>query len=115
MKIYATSAELKAKARESLAGHYLSFAGVFITLYVLQYLIVVPSGILELPQPFGIIFYYGLNFVLELFFAIFKVGLTLIFLSNATHQPVFSNSVFTGFWHSPIKAMQIQCLPSLLL
>lgn len=115
MKVYATSAELKARARGALTGHYLSCVGAYVTLMVMQYVITVPGALLDVKPPLGIILYYGLNFLLDLFFAIFKVGIACMFLSNACGHPINANTIFTGFWNSPGKAMQIQCFPSLLL
>lgn len=115
MKKYATSAALKARARQSLLGHYLTLSGAFITLGLLQYIIVVPSSLMHAAPPFGMILYYAANFCLELFFAIFQVGITYMFLSNACGQHIHSGSLFTGFWNNPGKAIQIQLVPSLLL
>lgn len=115
MKIYASSAALKAKARGALSGRYLTFVGTFITLTFLQYVITVPNAVLQLKPPVSIILYYGLSFLIEVFFGIFKAGLAYMFLSNACGQYVNSQSIFSGFMHGPGKAMQIQCWPSLLL
>ncbi len=115
MKNYATSADLKARARGALLGHYLPLSGAFISLALLEYIIVVPSALAQIAPPFGLILYYAVSFGIQIFFAIFKVGLAYLFLSNACGQPVFAGGVFTGFWHNPGKAMQIQLFPSLLL
>lgn len=115
MKKYATSAALKARARQSLLGHYLTLSGAFITLGLLQYIIVAPSSLMQAAPPFGMILYYAASFCLELFFAIFQVGITYMFLSNACGQHINSSALFTGFWNNPGKAIQIQLVPSLLL
>lgn len=115
MKKYATSAALKARARESLLGRYLTFSGVFVTLGLLQYIITVPSSLMQAMPPWGMILYYAGTFCLELFFAIFQVGIAYLFLSNACGQYVNSGGLFTGFWNSPGKAVQIQLVPSLIL
>jgi len=49
------------------------------------------------------------------FFGIFQVGITGLFLSNSCHQPVYAGGIFSGFWHEPLKAIQIQLVLSLLL
>lgn len=115
MKTYTSSADLKARARGALTGHYLTLSGAFITLGILQYFIVAPSSLLQLSPPTGIILYYAANFALDLFFAIFQVGIAFLFLSNACGQPVNSGGLFTGFWNNPGKAIQIQLVPSLIL
>lgn len=115
MKKYATSAALKARAREALLGRYLTFSGVFITLALLQYIIVVPNSLMQAVPPWGIILYYGASFCLELLFAVFQVGITYMFLSNACGQYVNSGGLFTGFWNNPGRAVQIQLVPSLIL
>ena len=43
------------------------------------------------------------------------VGITGLFLSNSCHQPVYAGGIFSGFWHEPLKAIQIQLVLSLLL
>lgn len=115
MKNYASSAALKSRARQSLLGHYLTLSSAFITLGLLQYVIVIPTSLLQTAPPFGMILYYAASFCLELFFAIFKVGITYMFLSNACGQHINSSALFTGFWNNPGKAIQIQLIPSLLL
>lgn len=115
MKKYATSAALKARARQSLLGHYLTLSGAFITLGLLEYIIVVPSSLMQITPPIGMILYYAASFCLELFFAIFQVGLAYMFLSNACGQHINSGNLFTGFWSNPGKAIQIQLVPSLIL
>lgn len=115
MKKYATRAALKANAREALMGKYFTFAGAFLALWLLQYIITVPPAMMQLFPPVGIFLYYGANFVLQLFYAIFKVGLAFLFLSNACGQRVNMTGVFTGFGHTPGKTMAIQLFPSLLL
>lgn len=115
MKNFATSAVLKARARQSLLGHYLTLSGAFITLGLLEYIIVAPPSLMQLSPPIGMILYYGASFCLELFFAIFQVGIAYMFLSNACGQYFNSGSLFTGFWNNPGKAIQIQLIPSLIL
>lgn len=115
MKTYTSSAALKARARDALTGHYLTLSGVFITMAILQSFIVAPSSLLQTAPPVGIILYYAANFALDLFFAIFQVGIAFLFLSNACGQPISSGGLFTGFWNNPGKAIQIQFVPSLIL
>lgn len=115
MKKNATSAELKARARASLIGHYLSLSGAYLLLIILQYFIIVPDTLLQISPPAGMLVYYAANFLIEVFFGIFKSGIAFLFLSNACGQTVSSSGLFTGFWRSPGKAMQIQLVPSLLL
>lgn len=115
MNHYASSASLKARARQSLLGHYLTFSGAFITLWILQYVIVVPANLMQLSPPFGMVFYYAGTFCLELFFAIFQAGLAFMFLSNACGQHVSSGSLFSSFWGNPARVIKIQLVPSLLL
>lgn len=115
MKKYATRTELKAQARGMLLGHYLPLAGAFLSLTLLQYIITIPPELSQLQAPLGPILYLGANFLLQLFFGIFNVGLAFLFLSNACGQPVYASGIFAGFWHNPLKAMQIQLVPSLLL
>lgn len=115
MKNHASRAFLKAKAREALMGHYLTFSGAFILLFLMQYIAVIPTSLTNISPPVGTILYYGLNFGLELFYAIIRVGLAYLFLSNACGQRVAMNGIFMCFWNSPGKAVRIQFLPSLLL
>ncbi len=115
MNHYATSAALKARARQSLLGHYMTFSGAFIMLGILQYVIVVPSALMQTVPPFGMILYYAASFCLELFFAVFHVGIAFMFLGNACRQYVNSGSLFTGFWNNPGRIVRIQLVPSLLL
>lgn len=115
MKNYATAAALKARARQSLLGHYMTLSGVFIMLGILQYIIVVPSSLMHAYPPVGMILYYAASFALELFFAIFHVGIAFLFLGNACGQYINSGSLFTGFWNNPGRAVRIQLVPSLML
>ncbi len=115
MRNYATSAALKARARQSLLGHYLTLSGAFIMLGILQYVIVVPSALMQAIPPIGMILYYATSFCLELFFSIFYVGIAFMFLGNACGQYINSGSLFTGFWNNPGRAVRIQLVPSLLL
>lgn len=115
MKTYTSSSALKARARGALTGHYLTLSGAFITLGILQYFIVAPSSLLQTAPPVGMILYYAANFALDLFFAIFQVGIAFLFLSNACGHPINSGGLFTGFWNNPGKAVQIQLVPSLVL
>lgn len=115
MKQYASRASLKASARQALLGHYLPLASAFLSLSLLEYMIVAPSALIQLSPPFGMILYYGINFAIGVFFAVFKVGMAWLFLSNACGQQVYAGGVFTGFWHEPGKAVRIQLFPSLLL
>ena len=115
MKNYSSRAFLKARARESLMGHYLTFAGAFLLLFLLRYIAVIPTSIMNITPPVGMVLYYALNFGLELFYAIFKVGLAYLFLSNACGQRIAANGIFMCFWNTPGKAVCIQLLPSLLL
>lgn len=115
MNTHASSAILKARARASLMGHYLPLSGAFLTLVILQYIISVPPALMQASPPFGMILYYGACLALELFFAVFQVGIAYMFLSNACGQPVNSGGLFAGFRHNPAKAAWIQLFPSLLL
>lgn len=115
MKNYSSRAFLKARAREALLGHYLTFSGAFLLLFLMRYIAVIPTSLTNIMPPVGTILYYGLNFGLELFYAIFKAGLAYLFLSNACGQRVAMNGIFMCFWNSPGKAVRIQLLPSLLL
>lgn len=115
MKTHTSSAVLKARARGSLMGHYLTLSGAFLTLIILQYVITIPPALLQASPPFGMLFYYGASLALELFFAIFQVGLAYLFLSNACGQPINSGGLFAGFHHGPARAACIQLFPSLLL
>lgn len=115
MKTHASSASLKARARASLMGHYLTLSGAFLTLVILQYVIVIPPALMHSMPPFGMIFYYAASLALELFFAIFQVGIAYLFLSNACGQQINSGGLFAGFRHNPAKAVWIQLVPSLLL
>lgn len=115
MKKYAARTDLKARARALLLGHYLPLSGAFLSLALMEYIVVAPSSLIQIAPPFGTILYYGISFAIGLLFAVFKVGIAYLFLSNACGQPVYAGGIFTGFWHSPGKAMQIQLAPSLLL
>lgn len=115
MKNYTARAELKARARGALLGHYLPLSGAFLSLALMESIVVAPSGLIQTAPPYGAILYYGINFAIGLVFAVFKVGIAWLFLSNACGQTVYAGGIFTGFWHSPGKAMQIQLVPSLLL
>ena len=99
---------LKGKARASLLGHYMPLSSAFLSLAILQYIITAPSGLIQVHPPFGTILYYAVTFAISIFFGIFQVGITGLFLSNACHQPVYSGGIFSGFWHEPLKAIQIQ-------
>lgn len=115
MKTHATSAELKARARQSLTGHYLTLCGAFITFGLLQYLISIPTTLMNFRPPLGMILYYAATLALNLFFAIFEVGFAYMFLSNACRQPINSGGLFHGFWNNPMRAVQLQLFPALLL
>lgn len=106
---------LKGKARASLLGHYMPLSSAFLSLAILQYIITAPSGLIQVHPPFGTILYYAVTFAISVFFGIFQVGITGLFLSNACHQPVYAGGIFSGFWHEPLKAIQIQLVLSLLL
>ena len=80
MRNHASRAFLKAKAREALLGHYLTFSGAFILLFLMQYIAVIPTSLTNISPPVGTILYYSLNFGLELFYAIIRVGLAYLFL-----------------------------------
>lgn len=115
MKRFASRASLKASARQALLGHYLPLASAFLSLSLLEYMIVAPSALIQISPPFGTFLYYGINFAIGVFFAVFKVGIAWLFLSNACGQQVYAGGIFTGFWHEPGKAIQIQLFPSLLM
>ena len=106
---------LKGKARASLLGHYMPLSSAFLSLAILQYIITAPSGLIQVHPPFGTILYYAVTFAISVFFGIFQVGITGLFLSNSCHQPVYAGGIFSGFWHEPLKAIQIQLVLSLLL
>ena len=106
---------LKGKARASLLGHYMPLSSAFLSLAILQYIITAPSGLIQVHPPFGTILYDAVTFAISVFFGIFQVGITGLFLSNACHQPVYAGGIFSGFWHEPLKAIQIQLVLSLLL
>ena len=99
---------LKGKARASLLGHYMPLSSAFLSLAILQYIITAPSGLIQVHPPFGTILYYAVTFAISVFFGIFQVGITGLFLSNSCHQPVYAGGIFSGFWHEPLKAIQIQ-------
>lgn len=115
MKQYASRASLKAGARQALLGHYLPLSSAFLSLSLLEYMIVAPSALIQISPPFGTILYYGINFSIGVFFAVFKVGIAWLFLSNACGQQVYAGGIFTGFWHEPGKAILMQLFPSLLM
>ena len=104
---------LKGKARASLLGHYMPLSSAFLSLAILQYIITAPSGLIQVHPPFGTILYYAVTFAISVFFGIFQVGITGLFLSNSCHQPVYAGGIFSGFWHEPLKAIQIQLVLSL--
>ena len=106
---------LKGKARASLLGHYMPLSSAFLSLAILQYIITAPSGLIQVHPPFGTILYYAVTFAISVFFGIFQVGITGLFLSNSCHQPDYAGGIFSGFWHEPLKAIQIQLVLSLLL
>lgn len=115
MKQYASRASLKASARQALLGHYLPLSSAFLSLTLLEYMIVAPSALIQISPPFGMILYYGIHFGIGVFFAVFKTGIAWLFLSNACGQQVYAGGIFTGFWHEPGKAIRIQLFPSLLM
>ncbi len=115
MNRYATRAELKASARGALLGRYFSLSGAFLTYALLQYLITIPSSLMQFSPPFGLILYYGLSFVLELFYGVIQAGISYLFLSNACGRPVSMNGIFWAFWNNPGRAVCIRFFPALLL
>lgn len=115
MKNYSTNAQLKAIAREQLHGKYLTMASTYIVLLLLQNFIVPPSALLTMLQPWGSIIYYMINFMITLFFAIFQVGLSFLFLSNACGQHVQTSHLYAGFTLNPLKAISIWVIPALLM
>lgn len=115
MNHFATRAELKARARQSLMGHYFPLSGAFLTIGLLQYLIVIPPSLMNIQPPFGMLLYYGAYFALELFYGVFQAGLAFLFLSNACGRPVGMNGIFSGFWNNPVRAIMVRFFPALLL
>ncbi len=115
MNKYATRAELKAKARASLIGHYLPVIGAFLAFSFLQYFITVPSTFLDITPPFGIVFYYASCLFLELFFCVFQMGFACLFLCNACQRPIGAGFLFTGFWNRPGRTIAVRFFPTLLL
>ncbi|MDO4293027.1 MAG: DUF975 family protein [Eubacteriales bacterium] len=115
MRQHASRSELKGRARAALLGHYLPLSSAFLSLILLEYLIVAPSALTRVYPPLGLILYYAVNFGIGIFFAVFKVGIAYLFLSNACGQQIYAGGIFTGFWHDPGKAMRIQLFPALLL
>ena len=85
---------LKGKARASLLGHYMPLSSAFLSLAILQYIITAPSGLIQVHPPFGTILYYAVTFAISVFFGIFQVGITGLFLSNSCHQPVYAGGIF---------------------
>ena len=113
MKRYSTRAQLKAIARQQLLGNYLPLAGAFLLLTLLRNFITAPVSLLALPEPYGSISYYAADFVLGLFFAIFQVGISYLFLSNACGQQIRSSQLYMGFSLGPMKAVSIWIVPAL--
>lgn len=115
MKRYSTNAQLKAIAREQLLGNYLPLSSAFLTLYLLRNFIAAPISLLSLPEPFGSIAYYVAAFLLDLAFAIFQVGVSYMFLSNACGQRTMTGHLYMGFSLGPMKAVSLWFVPALLL
>jgi len=114
MKTYSTRAQLKALSRQQLLGKYLTFFGAYMTLFMLRYIITVPSFVASIPGIGGMIAYYAADFVITLFFSIFHAGLAYMFLSNACRHRIASSNVFIGFSLGLPKVIFVWFLPALL-
>ena len=90
-------------------------SSAFLSLAILQYIITAPSGLIQVHPPFWYNFVLCRHLCHQCFLWDFQVGITGLFLSNSCHQPVYAGGIFSGFWHEPLKAIQIQLVLSLLL
>ena len=115
MNRYSTLSQLKAIAREQLFGKYLPLSSTYLILYLLRNFVTAPAALLTMPSPFGHIAYYVIEWAITLFFAIFQVGISYIFLSNACGQHPMTGNLYIGFTMGPLKAISIWLIPSLLL
>lgn len=112
MNIYASSAQLKDKAKGYLTGHY----GLLIGILIITELI---SSILDRFIPLssntvGYILSAAIAFLVSVFMGVFNVGAALVYLKFATGNTASLSDIFYGFFHHLEKALKISLVMNAL-
>ncbi|MBD5479319.1 MAG: DUF975 family protein [Lachnospiraceae bacterium] len=112
MNRYASSAQLKDKAKGYLTGHYGLLIGILIVTEVI-------SSILDKFVPLsantaGYILSAAITFLLSVFMGVFNVGTALVYLKFATGNKASLSDIFYGFFNHPEKALKISLVMNVL-
>lgn len=114
MKKYATSAQLKARAREQLSGHYSTVIGSFLTAEF--FVIAVSMALSNFTLAAGIysmFFQIVLDFLATVFAGLLICGLTYQYLLLASGQPTRMFDVFHAFYGSAGKTLVLSLVINL--
>ncbi len=112
MNMYASSAQLKDKAKGYLTGHY----GLLIGILIITELI---SSVLDRFIPLsastaGYILSVAIAFLVSVFMGVFNVGTALVYLKFATGNTASLSDIFYGFFNHLEKALKISLVMNVL-
>lgn len=112
MNMYASSAQLKDKAKGYLTGHY----GLLIGILIITELI---SSVLDRFIPLsantaGYILSVTIAFLISVFMGVFNVGTALVYLKFATGNTASLSDIFYGFFNHLEKALKISLVMNVL-
>lgn len=112
MNMYASSAQLKDKAKGYLTGHYGLLIGIILVTEVI-------SSVLNWFVPLstntaGYILSAAITFLLSVFMGVFNVGTALVYLKFASGNTASLSDIFYGFFHQPEKALKVSLVMNVL-
>lgn len=115
MEKYASTAELKARAKGQLLGKYGTLIPVILLVEVIMFLLTsLTTFPLDTQTTSGIILQFVIECVLQLFAAILIAGQSYIYLNVACGGNIRVSDLFYGFKNHPDKAILIQLIQLLL-
>lgn len=111
MNTLKSSSELKSYAKGTLLGKYGTVIPAFLAAESVIFLIqIIASNMVDMSTAYGMIIYYAIAFIVQLFAAIIALGQARLYLNITCNFPYAINDVYSGFSHHPDKAIKIQVL-----
>lgn len=116
MNMYASSAQLKDKAKGYLTGHYGLLIGIII---VTELISLTLNSVLDLFVPasaniIGYILSIAVTFLASVFMGVFNVGTALVYLKFAAGNTASLGDIFYGFSHHIENALTVSLVMNVL-
>lgn len=116
MNRYATSSQLKDKAKELLTGHYGLLIGIILITGLISITI---NSVLDVFVPvsastIGYILSVAVTFLVSVFMGVFNVGTALVYLKFASGNAASLGDIFYGFSHHIENALTVSMVMNVL-